>query len=61
MLDDEGERVKDVDGKPGHRLTEEGIRQSQSIGTAWTKILANCYTAVPLMRWKRLGERFLWN
>ena len=27
LLDDEAERVKDVDGKPGHRLTEEGIRQ----------------------------------
>jgi Type IV secretion-system coupling protein DNA-binding domain len=27
LFDDEAERVKDVDGKPGHRLTEEGIRQ----------------------------------
>ncbi len=27
LLDDEAERAKDVDGKPGRRLTEEGIRQ----------------------------------
>jgi len=27
VLDDEAERVKDVDGKLGYRLTEEGIRQ----------------------------------
>ncbi len=26
VLDDEAERVKDADGKPGYRLTEEGIR-----------------------------------
>jgi hypothetical protein len=27
VLDDEAERVKDADGKPGYRLTDEGIRQ----------------------------------
>jgi len=30
FLDDEAERIKDADGKPGHRLTEEGIRQGWS-------------------------------